>query len=129
MASTPAPLTMAGVSKYGSPISRWITSLACASSARERTRTSNAVFVPRRCIRLASLISPPSTSASLARLRSEPQAQPYWDASIMEEPVVIAAGQPGGRKGEHEGESLLGPQLGVPHGARYRAISLAAARG
>src|SRR5688500_3916002 len=40
----------AGVSKSGSPISRWTTSRPFASSARARTSTSNAVSVPSRAI-------------------------------------------------------------------------------
>src|SRR4051794_23260275 len=44
-----------GVSKSGSPISRWTTSLPCASSARARASTSNAVSVPSRLIDDASL--------------------------------------------------------------------------
>src|SRR6266404_3378218 len=54
MASMPASITLAGVSKSGSPISRWITLLPWASSARALARVSKAVSVPRRAIRLAS---------------------------------------------------------------------------
>src|SRR5207248_11068329 len=46
-----------GVSKSGSPISRWTTSTPFASSCRARARTSNAVSVPRRLIADASLIA------------------------------------------------------------------------
>src|SRR5882757_2970493 len=49
----PASTTFDGVSKSGSPISRWIISLPCFSSARARFRTSNAVSVPSRDIRPA----------------------------------------------------------------------------
>src|SRR5262245_36835714 len=38
----------AGVSKSGSPISRWMTSFPCRSSSRARARTENAVSVPSR---------------------------------------------------------------------------------
>ena len=38
----------AGVSKSGSPISRWMTSLPARSSSRARARTENAVSVPSR---------------------------------------------------------------------------------
>src|SRR5260370_3045144 len=57
MASMPVATTFAGVSKSGSPISRWTTSLPCASKARARASTSKAVSVPRPAIRLASLSS------------------------------------------------------------------------
>src|SRR5712672_3030119 len=49
----PASTTFGGVSKSGSPISRWIISLPCFSSARARFRTSKAVSVPNRDIRPA----------------------------------------------------------------------------
>src|SRR5258706_11650300 len=42
-----------GVSKSGSPISRWTMSFPCASRARALARTSNAVSVPRRLMRSA----------------------------------------------------------------------------
>src|SRR6266853_5856343 len=54
MASTPASITLAGVSKSGSPISRWMMLLPCASRARALARVSKAVSVPKRAIRLAS---------------------------------------------------------------------------
>src|SRR6266853_6408430 len=54
MASIPASITLVGVSKSGSPISRWIMLLPWASSARALASVSNAVSVPRRAIRLAS---------------------------------------------------------------------------
>src|ERR1041385_2368603 len=54
MASIPASITLLGVSKSGSPISRWIMLLPWASSARALARVSKAVSVPRRAIRLAS---------------------------------------------------------------------------
>src|SRR5215470_1860245 len=46
----------AGVSKSGSPISRWTTSLPCRSSAFARASTSNADSVPSRDIRSATFI-------------------------------------------------------------------------
>src|SRR4028118_2076799 len=46
------------VSKSGSPISRWMMSRPCASSAFAFARTENAVSVPRRPIRPASFTSP-----------------------------------------------------------------------
>jgi len=45
-----------GVGKSGSPISRWMTFLPCASSIRALARTSKAPSVPRFCIRFANLI-------------------------------------------------------------------------
>src|SRR5882762_6778311 len=54
MASMPASTTLAGVSKSGSPISRWTMSLPCASRARARASVSNAVSTPRPAMRLAS---------------------------------------------------------------------------
>src|SRR5260370_41341545 len=53
MASTPASMTLAGVSKSGSPISRWTMSCPLASRARARTNVSKAVSVPRRVMRRA----------------------------------------------------------------------------
>src|SRR5262245_11011378 len=50
----------AGVSKSGSPISRWITDFPWASSARARASTSNAVSVPRRDMRAERSMRPPS---------------------------------------------------------------------
>ena len=49
-------LMWGGVSKSGWPISRWMMLLPCASSARARTRTSNADSTPMRCMRLASFM-------------------------------------------------------------------------
>src|SRR5207244_11136231 len=46
----------AGVSKSGSPISRWTTLLPCRSRARARASTSKAVSVPSRPIRSATRI-------------------------------------------------------------------------
>src|SRR5438309_6779040 len=54
MASIPASITLAGVSKSGSPISRWMMFRPCASSARALARVSKAVSVPRRAMRLAN---------------------------------------------------------------------------
>src|SRR5579863_9467755 len=45
---------LGGVSKSGSPISRWMMSLPWASSARARFRTSNSVSVPSRDMRSAN---------------------------------------------------------------------------
>src|SRR5206468_3951535 len=45
-----------GVSKSGSPISRWTTSLPCRSSALARARTSNADSVPSRLMRSATFM-------------------------------------------------------------------------
>src|SRR5438034_11232059 len=47
----------AGVSKSGSPISRWMTSTPVASIWRARASTSNAVSVPSRLIALASFMA------------------------------------------------------------------------
>src|SRR5262245_4869940 len=46
-----------GVSKSGSPISRWTTSTPRASSWRARASTSKAVSVPSRLMAAASLIA------------------------------------------------------------------------
>src|SRR5437667_7638431 len=46
----------AGVSKSGSPISRWTMLLPCRSRARARASTSKAVSVPSRPIRSATWI-------------------------------------------------------------------------
>src|SRR5882757_5814420 len=54
MASMPASITLVGVSKSGSPISKWMMLLPWASSARALASVSKAVSVPRRAIRLAS---------------------------------------------------------------------------
>src|SRR5215212_5296825 len=43
-----------GVSKSGSPISRWMISRPCASSALAFARTEKAVSVPRRSMRFAN---------------------------------------------------------------------------
>src|SRR5580765_2204408 len=47
----------AGVSKSGSPISRWTISLPCRSSAFARASTSNADSVPSRPMRSATFIA------------------------------------------------------------------------
>src|SRR5439155_16996251 len=52
-----ASRTLAGVSKSGSPISRWMTDRPVASSARARAAASNAVSVPIEAIRSASFIA------------------------------------------------------------------------
>src|SRR5664279_2723913 len=52
-APTAASTMFPGVSKSGSPISRWTICLPWRSNARARTRTSNALSVPSRDIRLA----------------------------------------------------------------------------
>src|SRR5208337_5314943 len=52
-APTAASTMFPGVSKSGSPISRWTMFLPWRSKARARTRTSKAVSVPRRDILLA----------------------------------------------------------------------------
>src|SRR5919106_271439 len=49
-----ASVMCAGVSKSGSPISRWMIFRPCTSSALAIVRTSNADSVPSRAIRLAS---------------------------------------------------------------------------
>ncbi len=49
----------AGVSKSGSPISRWMISLPCRSRAFARARTSNADSVPSRDIRSAKFMVAP----------------------------------------------------------------------
>src|SRR5947207_2082198 len=54
MASMPASLATPGVSKSGSPISRCTISWPWASRVRARARTSKALSVPRRAMRLAS---------------------------------------------------------------------------
>src|SRR5262245_1566221 len=58
-----------GVSKSGSPISRWTMLRPWASSVRARTRTSKAVSVPRRAILCDSLIGgmPPGSPYHRAR--------------------------------------------------------------
>src|ERR1700722_13897700 len=53
----PASTTFFGVSKSGSPISRWTMSLPWRSSARALFKTSKAVSVPRRDMRCASFSS------------------------------------------------------------------------
>src|SRR5207302_2576844 len=53
-AATPAATIAGGVSKSGSPISRWTISRPFASSARALARTSKAVSVPSRDMRDAS---------------------------------------------------------------------------
>src|SRR5579884_255747 len=53
----PASVTVGGVSKSGSPISRWMMWRPSRSRARARASTSNAVSVPSRSMRLASSIS------------------------------------------------------------------------
>ena len=58
-ASQAAFLMLSGVSKSGSPISRWMTLLPCASRARARTRTSNAVSVPSRASLSESFMAAP----------------------------------------------------------------------
>src|SRR5438045_7039655 len=50
-----------GVSKSGSPISRWMTLRPSASSARARARTSKADSVPRRDRRAARRTPAPTT--------------------------------------------------------------------
>ena len=65
----------AGVSKSGSPISRWMTCLPLASSARARPRTSKAVSVPSRAIRCDRRIS-----------------QAYCNPRIPSSPKIVSKG-------------------------------------
>src|SRR5688572_5468001 len=60
---------LAGVSKSGSPISRWITCRPVFSRARARAAASKAVSVPRRDIRSAKRM--PAMLAN--RTRTNPQ--------------------------------------------------------
>jgi hypothetical protein len=55
-ASRAASTTWAGVSKSGSPISRWMTSAPVASRARALASTSKADSVPSRPMRSASFM-------------------------------------------------------------------------
>src|SRR5919199_416143 len=74
-----------GVSKSGSPISRWMTLLPWASSARARTSTSNAPSPEMCAIRCAGVINSgcfPLLFAQVVDLASGEQ-QPVQDALVL----------------------------------------------
>ena len=69
----------AGVSKSGSPISRWMTSRPVRSIARARASTENAVSVPSRATPAAS--SP--VCASVAPIGAHPVRPPASSAAAI----------------------------------------------
>src|SRR5437588_322305 len=68
-------MTWRGVSKSGSPISRWMTSRPRASSARAFTSTSKADSVPIRSIRLAIFM--------LSCLQRQPSCLRHGQAQLL----------------------------------------------
>ena len=103
------PTTLRGVSKSGSPISRWMTSRPVASSARARAAASKAVSVPIRSMRLASFTV--ALSGVLASLGTG--SVPMRRASGMKGPVAAS-----GRRAWYTFQSEI-PARGVS-GRRFR---------
>src|SRR5579859_4814949 len=89
MALTPAATTLAGVSKSGSPISKWTMSLPLASRARAFTNTSKAVSVPSRDMRLASLSS---DWTALLMMSKGPQCRPECTIIARENHAISDGG-------------------------------------
>src|SRR5207253_4739295 len=102
-----------GVSKSGSPISRWMTLRPFASSARARASTSNADSVPRRDMREAR----EGLAATTEKLRppgATGQARP-WSELRDEERFVLSgpACVPRGDFELREGLGALQEHVGI----------------
>ena len=78
-----------GVAKSGSPISRWTIRRPCASSARARASTSNAVSVPSLS-RLAASIEAGYTSTGMA-VRATPPFRADHVGSLLRPPELLRA--------------------------------------